>query len=374
MINAGLWHRPWYYPMESESLEAAYIREATVTRRSLGICDVSSLGKIIIQGPDSTEFINRVYTNPFAKLPVGKARYGIMLRDDGLVFDDGTTWRLSENCYLMTTTTNNASSVMARLEELLQVRWPDLSVQVTSVTDQWGGCALAGPNSRNLLTKIIDDPNEISNESLPFMGIKQVLMQNVPCYVARISFSGELAYEIYIPSDYAQSMMEFIWEKGQKFECCLYGLEALGTMRIEKGHLTNAEIDGRVTIEDIGLSKMASSNKDYIGKVLKNREKLTDPDRPQLVGIFPKDKNKTFKAGALLNEAGYFNGHPLGWVTSVTFSPALGHWIALGFITGGLAHVKDKNIVLSDELRSNFLDVEIVSPQMYDPEGLRLHG
>ena len=374
MINAGLWHRPWYYPMESESLEAAYIREATVTRRSLGICDVSSLGKIIIQGPDSTEFINRVYTNPFAKLPVGKARYGIMLRDDGLVFDDGTTWRLSENCYLMTTTTHNASSVMARLEELLQVRWPDLSVQVTSVTDQWGGCALAGPNSRNLLTKIIDDPNEISNESLPFMGIKQVLMQNVPCYVARISFSGELAYEIYIPSDYAQSMMEFIWENGQKFECCLYGLEALGTMRIEKGHLTNAEIDGRVTIEDIGLSKMASSNKDYIGKVLKNREKLTDSDRPQLVGIFPKDKNKTFKAGALLNEAGYSNGHPLGWVTSVTFSPALGHWIALGFITGGLAHVKDKNIVLSDELRSNFLDVEIVSPQMYDPEGLRLHG
>ena len=374
MINAGLWHRPWYYPMESESLEAAYIREATVTRRSLGICDVSSLGKIIIQGPDSTEFINRVYTNPFAKLPVGKARYGIMLRDDGLVFDDGTTWRLSENCYLMTTTTNNASSVMARLEELLQVRWPDLSVQVTSVTDQWGGCALAGPNSRNLLTKIIDDPNEISNESLPFMGIKQVLMQNVPCYVARISFSGELAYEIYIPSDYAQSMMEFIWENGQKFECCLYGLEALGTMRIEKGHLTNSEIDGRVTIEDIGLSKMASSNKDYIGKVLKNREKLNDSDRPQLVGIFPKDKNKTFKAGALLNEAGYSNGHPLGWVTSVTFSPALGHWIALGFITGGLAHVKDKNIVLSDELRSNFLDVEIVSPQMYDPEGLRLHG
>ena len=374
MINAGLWHRPWYYPMESESLEAAYIREATVTRRSLGICDVSSLGKIIIQGPDSTEFINRVYTNPFAKLPVGKARYGIMLRDDGLVFDDGTTWRLSENCYLMTTTTDNAFSVMARLEELLQVRWPDLSVQVTSVTDQWGGCALAGPNSRNLLSKIIDDPNEISNESLPFMGIKQVLMQNVPCYVARISFSGELAYEVYIPSDYAQSMMEFIWENGQKFECCLYGLEALGTMRIEKGHLTNAEIDGRVTIQDIGLSKMASSNKDYIGKVLKNREKLTDSDRPQLVGIFPKDKNKTFKAGALLNEAGYSNGHPLGWVTSVTFSPALGHWIALGFITGGLAYVKDKNIVLSDELRSNFLDVEIVSPQMYDPEGLRLHG
>ena len=374
MINAGLWHRPWYYPMESESLEAAYIREATVTRRSLGICDVSSLGKIIIQGPDSTEFINRVYTNPFAKLPVGKARYGIMLRDDGLVFDDGTTWRLSENCYLMTTTTNNASSVMVRLEELLQVRWPDLSVQVTSVTDQWGGCALAGPNSRNLLTKIVDDPNEISNESLPFMGIKQVLMQNVPCYIARISFSGELAYEIYIPSDYAQSMMEFIWENGKNFECCLYGLEALGTLRIEKGHLTNAEIDGRVTIEDIGLSKMASSNKDYVGKVLKNREKLTDPNRPQLVGIFPKNKNKTFKAGALLNEAGYSNGHPLGWVTSVTFSPALGHWIALGFITGGLAHVKDKNIVLSDELRSNFLDVEIVSPQMYDPEGLKLHG
>jgi len=131
---------------------------------------------------------------------------------------------------------------------------------------------------------------------------------------------------------------------------------------------------GISNVSEVTSSNSISSNKDYIGKVLKNREKLTDSDRPQLVGIFPKDKNKTFKAGALLNEAGYLNGHPLGWVTSVTYSPALGHWIALGFITGGLAYVKDKNIVLSDELRSNFLDVEIVSPQMYDPEGLRLHG
>ena len=374
MIDAGLWHRPWYYPKQGENLQDAYIREATITRRSLGICDVSSLGKIMIQGPDSTIFLNRIYTNPFAKLAVGKARYGIILREDGMVFDDGTTWRLSENSYLMTTTTNHAAAVMARLEELLQTRWPELRVHVTSITDQWAGCAIAGPNSRNLLSEIVDDPSEISNETLPFMGVKQVLLQTIPCYIARISFSGERAFEVYIPSDYSHAMMQFIWNKAQMFESCLYGLEALGTMRIEKGHVTGAEIDGRVTIEDIGLGKMASQNKDFVGSALRNREMLTSPNRPQLVGIFPKDKHKKFSAGALLNEAGKTKGHPLGWITAVTHSPALGHWIALGFIEGGLTAVEDKHIVLSDELRSNFLDVEIVSPHMYDPEGTRLHG
>ena len=374
MIDAGLWHRPWYYPKQGENLQDAYIREATITRRSLGICDVSSLGKIMVQGPDSTTFLNRIYTNPFAKLAIGKARYGIILRDDGMVFDDGTTWRLSENSYLMTTTTNHAAAVMATLEELLQTRWPDLRVHVTSVTEQWAGCAIAGPNSRSLLSEIVDDPSEISNETLPFMGVRQVLLQNIPCYIARISFSGERAFEVYIPSDYSHTMMQFIWNKAQKFESCLYGLEALGTMRIEKGHVTGAEIDGRVTIEDIGLGKMASQNKDFVGSALRKREMLTSPNRPQLVGIFPKDKNKTFSAGALLNKAGKRKGHPLGWITAVTYSPALGHWIALGFIEGGLTAVEDKHIVLSDELRSNFLDVEIVSPHMYDPEGKRLHG
>ena len=374
MINAGLWHRPWYYPERGEKLQDAYIREATVTRRSLGICDVSSLGKIMIQGPDSANFLNRIYTNPFAKLAVGKARYGIILRDDGMVFDDGTTWRLSENRYLMTTTTNHAATVMTTLEELLQVRWPDLRVHVTSVTDQWAGCAIAGPNSRNLLSEVVDDPGEISDETLPFMGVKEVLLKNIPCYIARISFSGERAFEVYIPSDYSHAMMQIIWNKAQKFESCLYGLEALGTMRIEKGHVTGAEIDGRVTIEDIGLSKMASLNKDFVGSALRKREILSSAGRPQLVGIFPKDKTKTFSAGALLNEAGKTKGHPLGWVTAVTHSPALGHWIALGFIEGGITASKDKHIILSDELRSDFLDVDIVSPYMYDPEGTRLHG
>ena len=169
-------------------------------------------------------------------------------------------------------------------------------------------------------------------------------------------------------------MMQIIWNKAQKFESCLYGLEALGTMRIEKGHVTGSEIDGRVTIEDIGLSKMASVNKDFVGSALRKREILSSTGRPQLVGIFPKDKTKTFSAGALLNEAGKTKGHPLGWVTAVTHSPALGHWIALGFIEGGITASKDKHIILSDELRSDFLDVDIVSPYMYDPKGTRLHG
>ena len=374
MTEAGLWRRPWYYPEKGEDLNKAYIREATTARRSLGICDVSTLGKIMVQGPDATEFLNRIYTNPFAKLPIGKARYGIILRDDGMVFDDGTTWRLAENNYLMTTTTNNAASVMTRLEELLQVRWPQLKVHVTSVTDQWAGCAIAGPNARNLLTNCVDKPDEMSHEALPFMGVKQIYLKNIPCYIARISFSGELAFEVYVPSDYAPSLMQMIWQNAMAFDSCLYGLEALGTMRIEKGHVTGAELDGRTTIDDVGLGRMASANKDFIGKSLRSRQMLASPNRPQLVGIFPKDKSKKFSAGGLLNEAGKTNSHPLGWVTAVTYSPALGHWIALGFIEGGLQNTKDKQIILTDELRANFLDIEIVSPHMYDPEGTRLHG
>ncbi len=375
MIEAGLWQRPWYFPADGETLSDAYIREADTTRKSIGICDVSSLGKIAVQGPDASTFLNRIYTNAFAKLPVGKARYGIMLRDDGMVMDDGTTWRLSENDFLMTTTTSNAAKVMAWLEELLQVRWPGLKVHVTSVSDQWAGVSVAGPKSRDGIAACLEDGEVISNDNLPFMGVTSTRLRGgIDCLIARISFSGERAYEVYVPAGYGPAMMDLLWAAAEPMGGCLYGLEALSTLRIEKGHVTGAELDGRVTIDDAGLGKMASPKKSCIGGALRQRPDLLREDRPQLVGIFPKDRARTFNGGAILCKAGDVSGFGEGWVTAVTHSPALGHWIGLGFISGGHEAWRGKDAVAADPVRQGNVEVDIVSPHMVDPKGERMHG
>jgi len=375
MIDAGLWRRPWFFSRDGETITEAYIREAGTVRNSVGLCDVTSLGKIAVQGPDATEFLNRIYTNPFAKLPVGKARYGIMLRDDGIVMDDGTTWRLGEDNYFMTTTTANAAKVMVWLEELLQVRWSDLRVHVTSVSEQWAGCAVAGPLSRKVLQAVTEAPDLVSDENLPFMGvIETTLKNNIPCRIARISFSGEMASEVYVPSDYGPSMMDLLWKAARPLGGCLYGLEALGTLRIEKGHVTGAELDGRTTIEDAGLGKMASPKKDFVGNILRKRPAMMEPDRPRLIGIFPKSSQDTFNAGAILCSANEISGHGEGWITAVTYSPVFGHWIGLGFISGGHEKWLGKSAVAADPTRKKNINVKIVSPHMYDPEGTKHYG
>ncbi len=375
MTDAGLWHRPWYFARKGETINDAYIREATTVRETLGICDVSSLGKIAVQGPDASEFLNRVYTNAFAKLAVGKARYGIMLRDDGMVMDDGTTWRLSENDFLMTTTTTGAGRVMVFLEELLQTRWPDLKVHICSVSDQWAGVSIAGPQTRDVIAACMEDPDTVSADNLPFMGVKKIRLKGgIDGLIARISFSGELAYEIYVPSDYGEPMMDLLWSETEPRGGCLYGLEALGALRIEKGHVTGAELDGRVTIDDAGLGKMASTKKSFIGSTLRQRPELLREDRPQLVGIFPKDRSQTFNGGALLCKHGDNIGFGEGWVTACTHSPALGHWIGLGYIAGGHEAWQGKSVTATDPVRQGDVEVEIVSPHMFDPKGERMHG
>jgi sarcosine oxidase subunit alpha len=375
MTMAGLWHRPWYFARNTETISEAYVRETETTRRSVGLCDVTSLGKIAVQGPDATEFLNRVYTNPFAKLPIGKARYGIMLRDDGMVMDDGTTWRFSETDYFMTTTTAHAGKVMVWLEELLQTRWQDLRVHVTSVSEQWAGSAVAGPKSREVLSACVENADVMSNENFPFMGvIETTLKGGIPCRIARISFSGELAYECYVPSDYAPAMMDLLWPEAQKHDGCLYGLEALGAMRIEKGHVTGAELDGRVSIDDAGLGKMANADKAYIGKAMCDRPELLREDRPRLVGIKPSDTSQTFNAGSILCASNKVSGMGEGWITAVTHSPAMGHWIGLGFIAGGHEAWQGKTVVAADPVRKGNINVEIISPHMYDPSGEKMYG
>ena len=375
MTDAGLWHRPWYFAQSNETIAQAYVREAATVRERVGICDVSSLGKIAVQGPDAAEFLNRIYTNAFAKLPVGKARYGIMLRDDGMVMDDGTTWHLTENDFLMTTTTAHAAKVMVWLEELLQVRWPELKVHVTSVSDQWAAVSIAGPKARECIAACLEEPEQVNDDKLMFMGVISARLNGgIDCLIARISFSGELAYEIYVPAGFGEAMNNLLWQTAKPLGGCLYGLEALGALRIEKGHVTGAELDGRVTIDDAGLGKMASTKKSFIGSALRNRPELLREDRPQLVGIFPKNRSETFNGGALLCNSEDVSGFGEGWVTAVTHSPALGHWIGLGYISGGYELWASKTVVAADPVRKGNVEVEIVSPHMYDPNGERMYG
>lgn len=366
MIEAGIWYRPRVYKKTGETLTDAYIREATAVRKSVGIVDVTSLGKIDIQGPDAAEFLNRIYANAFLKVPIGKARYGIMLREDGYMFDDGTSWRLSETQFLMTTTTANAGRVLSEMERLLTIIWPDLKVHVTSLSDQWAGMAVAGPKSRDTLIKVIKDIN-FSEDGLPFMGVADGSIGEWPVKVARLSFSGERAYEVYTPTHYGVSVWKEIIKAGKDFDITPYGTEALGTLRIEKGHISGPEMDGRTTMADVGLGKMASSKKTYVGSVLKERDGLTQQNRQKMIGLISHD-NKPILAGAhVLRDT-----DNIGHVTSTTYSPALKKYIALALIKNGHEQM-GKTLTATFPLKNENNNVLVVDPHFYDKEGERLY-
>jgi sarcosine oxidase subunit alpha len=324
-------------------------------------------------GPDAAELLNRVYVNGFKKLPVGKARYGIMLREDGVMFDDGTVWRLDEQRFLMTTTTANAAAVLLHLERFLQVVWPELRVTVTSVTEQWAGMAVSGPDSRKTLAKIVDDI-DVSDAALPFMGVARGHVGGIAVLIARLSFSGEMAYEVYAAADHGTAVWERIIHAGADFGIVPYGTEALGTLRIEKGHVAGPELDGRTTLHDIGFERMAAKNKHYVGKALMNREGLTDPNRPRYVGLLSAT-GSAIRAGAHLVEGARADdpGPSLGHVSSTTYSPALERYIALGFVRGGKERIGE-TLHAADPVRGNHDAVEVVDPVFFDPGGERMHG
>ena len=367
MIEAGLWYRPRVYKKPGETMEEAYVREARAVRNSVGIIDVTSLGKIDVQGPDAAEFLNRVYANAFLKIPVGKARYGVMLREDGYIFDDGTSWRLSETQFLMTTTTANAAGVLSELERLLTLVWPSLKVHVSSVTDQWAGIAVAGPKSRDILTKIIKNI-DFTEEGLPYMGIADGQIGEIPVKVARLSFSGERAYEVYTGTSYGTEVWEAIIEADLPYDIVPYGTEALGTLRIEKGHISGPEIDGRTTMGDVGLEKMASENKQYVGSVLKKRDGLIAVNRKKMVGLISQD-HKPLKAGSHVLQSGKNIGH----ITSTTYSPAIEKYIALALIEHGDTLINNQ-LIATYPLNSEQNNVLVVDPHFYDKEGDRLYA
>ena len=376
-VETGNWLRAqWFARSGEKGWRDSVDREVEMTRGSVGICDVTTLGKIDIQGKDAAEFLNRVYTNAWLKLPIGKVRYGLMLREDGIAYDDGTTARLDENHYVMTTTTANAVLVFRRLEFARQCLWPDLDVHLISTTDGWAQFAVAGPNSRALLSKLVDAPFDISNEAFPFMACAELTVcGGTPARLFRISFSGELAYEIAVPARFGNSLMKVLMEAGEEFDAVPYGTEALGVMRIEKGHAAGNELNGQTTAAHLGLGGFVSKNKDCIGKILSQRPEMDPDDAIRLVGLAPVDKSQPLLAGSHFikkgDEANMANDQ--GWMTSVAYSPSLGHSIGLGFVKRG-AERKGEVIRAVNPARGSEVEVEIVSAHFLDPEGERLRG
>ncbi|RWL87978.1 MAG: sarcosine oxidase subunit alpha [Mesorhizobium sp.] len=376
-VDTGLWKRAQWYPRAGEKdwLESV-TREVKAVRNGVGFCDVSTLGKIDVHGADAGAFLDRVYINAFSSLAVGKARYGLMLREDGIVYDDGTTSRLAEDHYFLTTTTAKAGLVMQHLEFCRQVLFPELDVQLTSVSDQWAQFSIAGPKTRDLLKEIVDPAEDLSNEGFPFMGAREVKLRgDLKARLFRISFSGEMAFEISVPARYGEAMARNLMVAGKPFGVTPYGTEALGVMRIEKGHVAGPELNGTTTAGDLGLGKMMSTKKDFIGRVMAGREALTAPNRQVVVGIKPTDKGRRLRSGAHVIPKGETPGpdNDQGYVTSVCFSPVLDQWIGLGLVERGRERIGE--IVLAhDPLRGEDYDVELCNPVFYDPDGGRQRG
>jgi glycine cleavage system aminomethyltransferase T len=351
-------------------------REVHSVRSSAGFCDVSTLGKIDLQGPDAATFLDRLYVNTFSTLAIGRARYGLMLREDGFVLDDGTVSRLAGDRFFMTTTTANAGRVFEHLQFCHQVLWPELDVQFVSVTDEWAQFSVAGPRSRETLAPLVDPPFDISNEAFPYMGVGQLTVcGGIPARLYRLSFSGELAFEIGVPARYGDALAQVLMKAGAPFGIVAYGTEALGVMRIEKGHIAGNEIDGRTTASDLGLGRMISTKKDFIGRVMAGRPALVAVDRPALVGLRPVVGSQRLRAGAHLVPRGALqhaaNDH--GVVTSVAFSPSLGQWIGLGLLAHGMRRAGER-LDTADPVRESTIEVEVCSPCFVDPEGERLRA
>jgi len=373
-VETGPWLRALYYPWEGEEPQATVNREVATVRTNVGVCDVSTLGKIDVQGKDAGVFLDRVYANTFSSLPVGRARYGLMLREDGFVLDDGTTARLKDDHYFMTTTTANAVRVMQHLEFCQQCLWPELGVQMVSVTEQWAQFAVAGPRARDVLQGVVDPAHDLSNAAFPYLAAGDVTVcGGAPARLFRLSFSGELAYEVAVPARFGETMMRAILEAGAPYGIAPYGTEALGVLRIEKGHPAGGELNGQTTAHDLGLGKLVSTKKDFIGRFMAARAALTDPARPSLVGLRPVDREDRLRAGAHLIPRGEdaTAKNDQGYVTSIAFSPSLGHWLGLGLLSRGPE--RHGEIVRAyDPLRGGDVLVEVCPPCFIDSEGERL--
>ncbi|KEJ88157.1 sarcosine oxidase subunit alpha family protein [Sulfitobacter donghicola] len=376
-VEVGNWLRAQWFPIEGEThWRQSVDREVTATRASVGVCDCTTLGKIDVQGSDAAAFLNKIYCNGFAKLAVGKTRYGLMLREDGIAMDDGTAGRLAEDHFVVTTTTANAAKVFQHMEFARQCLFPDMDVQLISTTEAWAQYAVAGPNSRKLLQKIVDPEFDITNEGFPFMACGNITVcGGLRARLFRISFSGELAFEIAVPSRYGDALMRTLMDEGKEFDVTPYGTEALGVMRIEKGHAAGNELNGTTTALNLGMGRMVSKVKDSIGSKLSERAGLNEADALMQVGIKPLNpEDKVTAGGHLMHSTGPVDAaHDQGYVTSAAFSPTLGSMIGLGFLKDGGNRTGERMRLVSP-VTDLTVDVEIVSAHFVDPEGERVRA
>ncbi|MFF8605569.1 sarcosine oxidase subunit delta family protein [Streptomyces sp. NPDC015346] len=373
--NVGQWKRPWYYPRDGEDREAAVLRECRATRESVGFMDASTLGKIDVQGPDAGVFLDRLYTNMMSTLKVGMIRYGVMCRPDGMVFDDGTVIRVAPERFLVTTTTGNAAAVLDWMEEWLQTEWPELKVRCTSVTEQWATIALVGPKSRDVLASLAPRL-AVANDDFPFMAWREATVAGIEARVCRISFSGELAFEINVSPWQGLALWEAVYEAGAPYGITPYGTETMHVLRAEKGYpIIGQDTDGTVTPQDLGMSWVVSKKKpDFVGKRSHARADTVRPDRKHLVGLLPEDPGTLLPEGTHLVADGVLPAPPvpmLGHVTSSYRSAALGRTFALALIKGGRDRIGER---LYAPVGDQLVPVTVAGPVLYDPEGARRDG
>jgi len=371
--NVGQWKRAWFYPKNNEDMHQAVQRESKAARESAGILDASTLGKIDIKGTDASEFLNRVYTNAWSKLEIGKCRYGLMLNEDGMVYDDGVTTRLDENHYLMTTTTGGAANVLSKLEDYLQTEWPELDVWLTSVTDQYATASVCGPNSKNILKKLFSNI-EFNDADFPHMSFKNAELDGAPCRIMRISFTGEHSYEINIDSRYGKSLWEKCIEAGKEFNITPYGTETMHLLRAEKGFIiVGQDTDGTMTPIDLQMDWIVSKKKyDFIGKRSLYRSDTMREDRKQLVGLLTDNPNEVLEEGAqIVQDKNKKPIEMLGHVTSSYFSPNLNKSIALAVVRNGK---KLKGQKLFVPMKDKTINVTVSDFIFYDKENKRLNA
>jgi sarcosine oxidase, subunit alpha len=371
--NVGQWKRPWYYPQGGESMQQAVRRECLAVRQALGIMDVSTLGKIDAQGPDVAAFLDWFYTSSWQDLKVGRCRLGLMCDENGMVMDDGVGVRLADRHFMLTTTTGGAARVLAWLERWRQTEWPHMRVHLTSVTDQWAAIALAGPLSRQVLHAVGTD-FDCSREAFPFLHLRVGTVAGVPARVLRVSFSGELAYEIYVPADYGRAVWEALMVAGAPHGITPYGTETMHVLRAEKGYIiVGQDTDGSVTPIDLGMERFVSRTKDFLGKRSMARPDTRRADRKQLVGLLADRPEQILPEGGQIVQAvgGRAPVPMLGHVTSSYASATLQRSVALALLTAGRSRLGQKVFVMLGD--NSFAPAQITDPVFYDPQGARQH-
>jgi sarcosine oxidase, subunit alpha len=380
--DVSLWKRAWYFPQAREDMHQAVQRECLAVRASVGIFDATTLGKIEVVGPDAAEFLNRIYTNSWLKLKPGKCRYGLMLKEDGYIMDDGVVARIADDRFHVTTTTGGAPRVLAHMEDYLQTEFTDLNLSLTSVTEQWAVIAVQGPKARDVIAPLVDDI-DLSNEAFPHMSIREGRICGVPCRLFRVSFTGEAGYEINVPSDYGAAVWEAVWDAGKAYDLTPYGTETMHVLRAEKGFIIiGQETDGTMTPDDVGLNGLVSKVKsDFVGKRSLARPDLVADGRKQLVGLLTLDPDLVLDEGAQIvdDRAAPVPAPMLGHVTSSYMSPNVAHGdstsggrsIALAVIANGRSRIGTR---LFATTRDGFAEVEVTKPVFVDPEGVRANG